>query len=164
AERQDALRTDLAAAGFDARPPKPVFPLLNESVPAQHVPAIWRAGFEGTGVRIAIVDTGADRHPDFAARIALAQDFTEHGEVDDVGHGTHVAGIAAGAGAEYRGVAPKATLVIAKALAGDGGREDAVLEDKSWAGRQNVDVMNLSLGGSGTSTGSLVAMVDERGD
>src|SRR5947209_4128445 len=74
AERQDALRSDLAAAGFDARPPKPVFPLLNESVPTQHVPAIWRAGFEGTGVRIAIVDTGPDRHPDFAARLALWAD------------------------------------------------------------------------------------------
>ena len=151
AERQDALRSDLAAAGFDARPPKPVFPLLNESVPAQHVPAIWRAGFEGAGLRIAIVDTGADRHPDFAGRIALAQDFTEHGDVDDVGHGTHVAGIAAGAGAVYRGVAPKATLVIAKALAGDGGSEDAVLAAMSWASRQNVDVMNLSIGSSSQS-------------
>src|SRR3989441_126829 len=129
AERQDALRSDLAAAGFDARPPKPVFPLLNESVPTQHVPAIWRAGFEGAGVRIAIVDTGADRHPDFAGRIALVQDFTEHGDLDDVGHGTHVAGIVAGAGDVYRGVAPKATLVIAKALAGDGGSEDAVRSD-----------------------------------
>ena len=160
AERQDALRSDLAAAGFDARPPKPVFPLLNESVPAQHVPAIWRAGFEGAGLRIAIVDTGADRHPDFAGRIALAQDFTEHGDVDDVGHGTHVAGIAAGAGAVYRGVAPKATLVIAKALAGDGGSEDAVLAAMSWASRQNVDVMNLSLGGPGDPKDPLSREVD----
>src|SRR3989475_2410269 len=160
AERQDALRSDLAAAGFDARPPKPVFPFLNESVPAQHVPAIWRAGFEGAGLRIAIVDTGADRHPDFAARIALAQDFTEHGDMDDVGHGTHVAGIAAGAGDVYRGVAPKATLVIAKALAGDGGSEDAVLAAMSWASRQNVHVMNLSLGGPGDPKDPLSREVD----
>src|SRR3989442_6018613 len=97
AERQDALRSDLAAAGFDARPPKPVFPLLNESVPAQHVPAIWHAGFEGAGVRIAIVDTGADRHPDFASRIALVQDFNEHDDDDVVGRDTQVAGTVTGA-------------------------------------------------------------------
>src|SRR5436309_4930835 len=59
ADRQDALRTDLEAAGFIARPPKPVYPLLNESVPAHDVPPVWRSGFEGAGVRIAVVDTGA---------------------------------------------------------------------------------------------------------
>src|SRR5438105_14144366 len=46
AERQAALAADLAAAGFVARPPKPVFALLDESVPAQHIPALWRAGHE----------------------------------------------------------------------------------------------------------------------
>ena len=160
AERQDALRADLAAAGFVARPPKPVFALLNESVPAQHVGAIWHAGFEGAGVRIAIVDTGADRHPDIASRIALARDFTEHGDADDVGHGTHVVGIAAGAGGTYRGVAPKATLVIAKALALAGGSEDEVLAAMSWASQQDVAVMNLSLGGPGDPRDPLSREVD----
>jgi len=158
--RQDALRADLAAAGFFARPPKPVYPLLNESVPTLEVPAVWRSGFEGAGVRLAIVDTGADRHPDLAGRIAISRDFTEHHGADDVGHGTHVAGIAAGAGAVYRGVAPRATLVIAKALSTAGGTEDTVLAALSWASRQRIDVVNLSLGGPGDPHDPLSREVD----
>ena len=160
ADRQEALRADLAAAGFFARPPKPVYPLLNESVPTLEIPAVWRSGFEGAGVRLAIVDTGADRHPDLAGRIAIARDFTEHRGADDVGHGTHVAGIAAGAGAVYRGVAPGATLVIAKALSVSGGTEDAVLAALSWASRQRIDVVNLSLGGPGDPHDPLSREVD----
>jgi subtilisin family serine protease len=114
-DRQSALRRDLEAAGFEARPPKLVHALLNESVPGLHVPPVWRAGVEGSGIRVGIVDTGADRHPDFAVRIVAYRDFTESGAADEVGHGTHVAGIV-GAGTVFRGVAPKASLVIAKAL------------------------------------------------
>src|SRR5256712_4716444 len=51
AERQDALRSDLAAAGFDAPPPQPGVPPLDQSVPAQHGPAIWRARLQGAGPR-----------------------------------------------------------------------------------------------------------------
>ena len=160
AAQQDALRRELAAAGFAARPPKPVYPLLNESVPALAIPPVWRAGYLGSGTRIAIVDTGADRHPDLAERIRVARDFTGHRGADDVGHGTHVAGIAAGAGAMYRGVAPKADLVIAKALTAGGGTEDTVLAAMSWASRQRVDVMNLSLGGPGDPRDPLSREVD----
>ena len=157
---QAALARDLAAVGFVVRPPKPVYPLLNETVPALGVPAVWDAGFGGAQVRIAIVDTGVDRHPDFADRIAATRDFTGHGGMDDVGHGTHVAGIAAGAGAVYRGVAPRASLVIAKALGVTGGTEDAVLAAMSWASRQRIDVMNLSLGGPGDPRDPLSREVD----
>src|SRR2546425_3947219 len=159
-ERQEPFLRELTAAGFVARPPKPVYPLLDESVPALNVPPVWRSGFLGTATRIAIVDTGADHHADFGDRIAAARDFTGSGGVDDVGHGTHVAGIAAGAGAVYRGVAPKATLVIAKALSMGGGTEDTVLAALSWASRQKVDVINLSLGGAGGPTDPLSREVD----
>src|SRR5438876_1478916 len=145
---------------FRRAAPKPVYPLLNESVPAIDVPAVWKAGFLGKGSRIAIIDTGADHHPDFGDRIAVARDFTGQRGVDDVGHGTHVAGIAAGAGTVYRGVAPAATLVIAKALSTNGGTEDTVLAALSWASRQRIDVVNLSLGGPGDPKDALSREVD----
>jgi subtilisin family serine protease len=161
ADRQAALAEALRATGIAARPPLPMQPLLNESVPWLGVPAVWAAGVDGSGIRIAIVDTGADAgHPDLSGRIAERADLSGAGDDDDVGHGTHVAGIATGAGAVYRGVAPAATLVIAKALSVHGGTEDAVLAAMSWASHQNVQVMNLSLGGPGSPRSPLGREVD----
>src|SRR3989442_9924295 len=107
-ERQEPFLRELTAAGFVARPPKPVYPLLDESVPALNVPPVWRSGFLGTATRIAIVDTGADHHADFGDRIAAARDFTGSGGGDDLRHGPHVAGIAAGAPAAERRGGPEA--------------------------------------------------------
>ena len=161
ADRQAALADALRAIGLSARPPLPVQPLLNDSVPLLHVPPLWTGGLSGAGVRIAIVDTGIEAaHPDLGARVAARRDFSGAGLIDDVGHGTHVAGIAAGAGAVYRGVAPGATLVDAKALSSRGGTEDAVLAAMSWASTQDVAVLNLSLGGPGSPTSPLAREVD----
>ena len=161
ADQQDGLVAALRAAGIPARAPLPVQPMLNDSVPLLHVPPLWDGGLRGAGVRIAIVDTGVDpTHPDLLGRVAAHADFSSSGERDDVGHGTHVAGIVAGAGAVYRGVAPAATLVIAKALSAAGGTEDAVLAAMSWASLQDVAVMNLSLGGPGSPTSPLSREVD----
>jgi subtilisin family serine protease len=160
ADRQAALRRDLAAAGVVARPPKPVYALLNESVRLLGVQPVWRSGLEGDGVHVGIVDTGADQHPDFGDRIVALRDFTGSGTSDDVGHGTHVAGIVAGAGAVYRGVAPGASLAIAKALSVRGGTEDTVLAALSWLSRLKVDVVNLSLGGPGDPHDPLSREVD----
>jgi len=160
-DRQQALIEALRSIGITARPPHPIQPLLNDSVPLLHVPSLWDAGLRGEGVRIAIVDTGIDAtHPDLRDRIVAHSDHTGTAERDDVGHGTHVAGIAAGAGAVYRGVAPAASLVIAKVLSAEGGTEDAVLAGMSWASGQNVQVMNLSLGGPGSPTSPLGREVD----
>ena len=160
-DRQAALAEALRAIGVPARPPHMIQPLLNDSVPLLHVPPLHDAGLSGAGVRIAIVDTGIDdTHPDVHGRIAALRDFSGAGPRDDVGHGTHVAGIAAGSGTVYRGVAPRATLVIAKALSAAGGTEDAVLAAMSWASRQDVQVMNLSLGGPGSPTSPLAREVD----
>ena len=159
-DRQADLRRELEAAGFVARPPKPIYALLNESVPLLHLQPVWKSGVEGAGVRVGIVDTGADHHPDFGDRILAYRDFTESGPSDEVGHRTHVAGIVAGAGALYRGVAPKASLVIAKALSLNGGTEDTVLAALSWLSRMKVDVVNLSLGGPGDPRDPLSREVD----
>lgn len=103
---------------------------------------VARPSVDGTGQVVAIVDTGvwAD-HPDLAGRVVASLDFELAyaaellltpeqldtfaattgplaGPTDDVGHGTHVAGIVSGTGAgargrvnDNRGVAPGAQLV-----------------------------------------------------
>src|SRR5256712_9940757 len=93
ADRQEPLLRELAAAGLAARPPKPVYPLLNESVPSLAIPPVWRSGVLGDGTRIAIVGPGAERPPHFGDRIAASHAFTGGPGLDDVGPRTHVAGI-----------------------------------------------------------------------
>ncbi len=141
-------------------PDLPVHTCLDFSVPLIKAPQVWTAGYRGRGIKIAIVDTGIDPdHPDFAGRIAATAHFIGNSFLDDNGHGTHVAGIAAGNGAasggKYRGVAPEATLYIAKALDanGDGMMSDA-MAGIEWAVEQRVHVIGLSLGGEGPCDGT----------
>ena len=95
---------------------------LDESVPQVGAPEVWAEGFDGSGVTIAVLDTGIDEtHPDVAGRVIAAENFSTSPEVTDLhGHGTHVASIAAGNGAasdgQFTGVAPRADLVNAKVL------------------------------------------------
>ena len=70
----------------------------------------------GTGIGVAILDTGLYPHIDFGERIRGFQDFLGHRPYpyDDSGHGTHVAGILAGNGKSgrglYSGMAPEAQI------------------------------------------------------
>jgi len=137
----------------------PVRAFMNTAVPQTQVPRVWADGYQGDGVRIAIVDTGVDlHHPDLAGRIAGTADFTGEGLLDYHGHGTHCAGIAAGSGdasgGSYRGVAPKAEIYAAKVLGSDGqGMMSDVMAGVEWAVSQNVQIISLSLGGIGPSNG-----------
>jgi len=132
---------------------------LERSLPTVGVPAVWSAGYRGRGLRIAVVDTGIDRqHPDFAGRLVAASSFVGGDYRDDNGHGTHVASIVAGDGSaqsgRYTGVAPEASLYVAKVLDRNGsGSMSGVMAGVEWAVEQNVHVINLSLGGSGSSDG-----------
>lgn len=125
---------------------------LDKSVPQIGAPAAWAAGFDGTGVKVAVLDTGIDAtHPDLAGQIAESQNFTGTASTDDVvGHGTHVASTIAGTGAasggRYRGVAPGAKLVIGKVCGTEFCDDSAILAGMAWAA-QRASVVNLSLGG-----------------
>jgi len=151
-------------------PDLPVQAWLDASVPKLDAPQIWAAGFKGKGIKLAVIDTGIDEtHPDFAGRIKAAKSFVDNSPKDGNGHGTHVAGIAAGSGAKsggkYVGVAPLADLYIAKVLNATGnGAMSGVMAGIEWAVlEQKAQVINLSLGGSGSSDGSdaLSTMCDE---
>ena len=137
----------------------PVHALLDASVPLIGAARLWAEGLTGQGVRIAIVDTGVDAtHPDLEGRVAAQADFTGEGDGDGNGHGTHCASIALGSGAAsngtYCGVAPGATLYAAKVLKASGsGMMSDVMAGVEWAVDQGVQVISLSLGGSGPSSG-----------
>lgn len=117
--------------------------------------AAERSGFDGSGVRVAVVDSGIDHtHPDLAGRVNLARsrNFTDEGTASDVtdgnGHGTHVAAIIGGSGRQYRGVAPAVEFIACKVFdaSGRSSSEAAVSEAVRWAVEHGADVINYSGG------------------
>ncbi|HEU4946707.1 MAG TPA: S8 family serine peptidase [Kribbella sp.] len=124
---------------------------LAESVPQIGAPAAWRAGFDGTGTTVAVLDTGYDpEHPDLTGQVAASADFSGTGIVDGHGHGTHVASTVAGTGAgsdhKYVGVAPKADLLVGKVMNNEGsGMGSWLIEGMEWAVAHGADVVNMSL-------------------
>lgn len=130
---------------------------LNESVPQIGAPSAWAAGFDGRGVKVAVVDSGIDDgHPDLAGKVVAAKNFSAaEGTRDAHGHGTHVASTIAGSGeasgGAYKGVAPGAELINARALDAKGwGSDSSVLAAVEWAVEAGADVVNLSLGATDT--------------
>ncbi len=106
---------------------------LSDSVPLIGAPTLWAQGYNGSGVKIAILDTGIDAtHPDLDdiddnpltndPKVQVQRNFVDwtYTDISDnttndlFGHGTHVSSIAAGTGEAsgglYRGVAPGAYL------------------------------------------------------
>ena len=104
-------------------------------------------------VGVAIIDSGIQSGLDFGSRITAFYDFT-HGDIrvaaptDEYGHGTHVAGLAAGT---FVGVATSARLIGLKVLDGQGqGTTDNVIRAIEFAivnkNALNIKIINLSLG------------------
>ena len=154
----------------------PTAPRTNDPVQAAGLQwALERVGAEaawgrsqGTGVRIAVVDSGVDLgHPDLDAKVVgHVSCIGASGDPrrcsgpgqDDNGHGTHVAGIAAaetGNAEGIAGVAPDAELLAVRVLANEcdatgctaSGTAGDVAAGIYWAVEHGADVINLSLGG-----------------
>jgi subtilisin family serine protease len=126
---------------------------------ATRAESVWPTA-DGTGVTVAVVDTGVASHPDLQGRVLEGKSFlngvASNGAIDDNGHGTHVAGtIAAVAnnGTGVAGVAPGARILPLKALdsSGSGSLAD-VASAIVFAADNGAKVINLSLGSSGAST------------
>jgi subtilisin family serine protease len=112
----------------------------------------------GTGVTVAVVDTGADyTAPDLSGRLLTGHDYLDptNNAQDQNGHGTHVAGIIAADqnnNIGVSGVAPSASLVPLRVLdaSGSGSLTD-VATAFADAGQAGYPIVNASLGGSWTS-------------
>jgi subtilisin family serine protease len=108
----------------------------------------------GNEVIVAIVDTGVDLdHPDLAAKIVPGFNFVDNNDrpMDDNGHGTHVAGIAAAIGNNGLGVAGvswSSKIMPIKVLDANGtGNDYQAAQGIIWAVDHGAKVINLSFGG-----------------
>ncbi|MEU5943358.1 S8 family serine peptidase [Micromonospora sp. NPDC047548] len=134
---------------------------LKESVPQIGAPEAWAAGYDGHGVKVAVLDTGIDAsHPDLVDQIDGKVSFVPGEDTSDVnGHGTHVAstivGTGAASGGSYKGVAPGADLIVGKVLSNDGfGQDSWVLAGMQWAAESGADVVSMSLSDPTLSDGT----------
>ncbi|EOD68023.1 Peptidase S8/S53, subtilisin kexin sedolisin [Amycolatopsis vancoresmycina DSM 44592] len=147
---RNALAQHLRAAAPRIWLDTPVRGTLDRSVPQIGAPAAWQAGLTGSGVTVAVLDSGIDTaNPDLAGVVADAKDFSGSatGTADRWGHGTHVASIVTGRDAKYRGVAPGVRLLNGKVLGDNGsGLESGIIAGMEWAAGAGAKVVNLSLG------------------
>lgn len=147
---------DITFISFDTK----VYTLLDIALPTIAANFPHDKGYNGEDVTIAIIDTGVSPHEDLVKpnnRIIGFNDIVNRKTepYDDNGHGTHVAGIIAGNGysskGKYVGVAPKANILVVKALDENGGGSSSdliqaisfIIETKDL---YNTKIINLSLG------------------
>lgn len=141
-------------------------PLLDYHTDATNAPAAWAQNLDGSGVGVAIIDSGIQDIPDLHGmnfEVAYSQNFVPDrmGSAADLyGHGSHVAGILAGNGSKstgwnfsytFKGIAPGVRLINLRVLDQNGeGTDSQVIAAIDTAIRLknifNIRVINLSLG------------------
>jgi subtilisin family serine protease len=150
-----ALAGSAAAAGAAGFVPNDPLAPRQWYLAQDHAFDFWPATpppLPGTGVRVAVIDSGIDGgHPDLAGRVAAAKSFVGGSPLtDEDGHGTFVAGEIAAAtnnAVGIAGIAFPAKLVIAKVVRGEEIPLAAETAAIRWAVGQGARVINLSLGG-----------------
>lgn len=148
-------------------------PMLEESVPLIGGTAAWSAGYRGLGQTVAIIDTGVDKaHPFLFGKVVSeacystgrwcpggSMSSTAPGSGrpcpgSDCDHGTHVAGIAAGQGTKFSGVAKDSSFIAIQVFSPVDNKTRAYVSD-IIAGLQRVyelrntyhiAAVNMSLG------------------
>ena len=134
---------------FDALPPDTAW---EDAIGLPRVPH----RYSGSGVTVALLDTGVTPSADLGARLLARVDLTsEHDGIDHFGHGTHLSGLIAGDGTlsqeRYEGSASEASLVSIKVAGWDGATDvSTVIAGIQWAvsnrDSYGIRVLNLSFG------------------
>ena len=139
------------------------------------IDSIHSLGFTGTGINIAVMDTGVYPHKDLTGNIIYFKDFTRRGNIpyDNNSHGTHVCGIISGSGhmskGLYKGMSPEAGLIVLKVLDSSGrARPETIIDGLNWIlknyRKYKIRILNISIGTASKScedeSGELVSIVD----
>ena len=154
---------------------------LSDSVPRIGAPEVWAMTdpsgqtVTGKGIRVAIIDTGIDyTHPDLggclgpSCRVIGGWDYVNNdaNPMDDMGHGTHCAGIV-GANGVLKGVAPDVKFYAYKVLGADGSGsmanvvkaiEKAMDPNGDGDYSDHANVISMSLGSTGGCGSDCVAV------
>ena len=141
-----------------------VQPVLAESTVRIGAPDAWSQGYAGLGQTIAVIDSGVDgSHPFLAGKVVseacFSESFCPGGMGESVGpgsgvpcpstlsdcfHGTAVAGIAAGRGTDFSGVARQAHIISIQVFS-QCGKDCIESQDSAWI--QGLErVLDLSAG------------------
>ena len=159
---------------------------LQNSIPAVGSQKVWKQGIQGSGQTVAVLDTGVDANHPFLREQVIEEACFSSNSKDSVTlcpnrkekqlgmgaakpcekgceHGTHVAGIVAGNGASFTGVAPKSKILAVQVFHAEKGcdkrEKDCVtgaylsdiLQGLDWVYSKryqyNIAAVNLSLGG-----------------
>ncbi|MBS3926138.1 MAG: S8 family serine peptidase [Nitrosarchaeum sp.] len=145
---------------FQFLPEENLHVYLEKSVPfiGGDIPSM--EGFDGTGIKIAVIDTGVDyNHPDLfgfgpEGKVVGGYNFINEGEppLDTNGHGTQVAGVIAADGI-LKGVAPKAKILAYKVSEdGEGVSSDLIIKAINKSIEDGADIINISLGVNKTNS------------
>ncbi len=113
-----------------------------------------KAGFDGSGITIAVIDTGVDyNHPDLFGfgkdgKVIGGYDYVDNdgAPMDTNGHGTEVAGIIAADG-QLQGIAPNSKILAYRVSQnGEAVSSNLIIKAIEQAVQDNADIINISLG------------------
>ncbi|MHA7647805.1 S8 family serine peptidase [Nitrosopumilus sp. S4] len=133
---------------------------LERSVPFIGTDIPRMKGIDGTGIKVAVIDTGVDyNHPDLLGfgpegKVVGGYNFINEGQppLDTNGHGTQVAGVIAADG-QIKGVAPKAKILAYKVSEnGEGVSSELITRAINRAIEDGADIINISLGVNKTNS------------
>ncbi|HJJ22437.1 MAG TPA: S8 family serine peptidase [Nitrosopumilus sp.] len=133
---------------------------LERSVPFIGTEILRIDGIDGTGIIVAVIDTGVDfNHPDLFGwgpdgKVVGGYNFIQENELpmDTNGHGTQVAGVIAADGKAV-GVAPKAKILAYKVSEdGEGVSSELIIRAIEKAIEDGADIINISLGVNKTNS------------
>ena len=123
---------------------------LNQAAPADFTfkqIAFDASEANGADMRIAVIDTARDKaHPALAGIDAEDFDALPDVPVEDAKHGTSIVGLIAGQDA-FRGFAPGAKILHARAFEKGKSSADAILLSLDWAAKQKAQIINMSFEG-----------------